>query len=94
MFEAPLLGKVYKNKLLVDLMENQSELSSFHTGVNLEDIDISFMEKRDLDVSDRKLLFDVISGQYNECGLNYPKQLEKIRNTYIGSLYILINYLI
>ena len=80
MFEAPLLGKVYKNKLLVDLMENQSELSSFHSGGSLEDIDISFMEKRDLDVSDRKLLYDVISGQYNECGLKSPKQLEKIRN--------------
>jgi bacillithiol synthase len=80
MFEAPLLGKVYKNKLLVDLMENQSELNSFHTGVSLEDVNISFMEKRDLDLADRKLLYDVISEQYNQCGLTSPGQLDKIRN--------------
>lgn len=80
MNEAPLLGKVYKNKLLVDLIKNQPELSSFHTGVSMEDIDISFMEKRDMNITDRTLLYDVISEQYHQCGLNTPEELGKLRN--------------
>ena len=48
MVNLPLLGNVYKNKLLTDLLENKKALADAHNGVNISSIDQPFLNERDI----------------------------------------------
>ena len=80
MTEIDLLDNIYKNKLLVDLFENDQGLKDFHCGSNVDFIDESFLKQRDLDSKTRNILYNAISKQYEECDLPLSKNIELIKN--------------
>lgn len=80
MVNLPLLGNVYKNKLLTDLLENKKALADAHNGVNISSIDQPFLNERDISIEKRKILHDSIEKQYNSIDLALPKNLSTIKN--------------
>ena len=80
MIEIPLFNSFYKNPILMDLFKKDSNLSSFHNGTDLSHIDRDFFEKRDLNIENREVLYQVISSQYSKTGLNIPENLKDIKN--------------
>jgi len=80
MVEIPLFNSFYKNPILLDLFKKDSNLSSFHNGTDLSYINHSFLEKRDLSIENREVLFQVISSQYVKTGLKTPDNLKTIKN--------------
>lgn len=80
MIEIPLFNSFYKNPILMDLFKKDSNLSSFHNGTDLSHIDRDFFEKRDLNIENREVLYQVISSQYSKTGLKIPENLKDIKN--------------
>jgi len=80
MIEIPLFNSFYKNPILMDLFKKDSNLSSFHNGTDLSHIDRDFFEKRDLNIENREVLYQVISSQYSKTGLIIPENLKDIKN--------------
>ena len=80
MVEIPLFNSFYKNPILMDLFKKDSNLSSFHNGTDLSHINHDFLEKRDLSIENREVLFQVISSQYSKTGLKIPENLKTIKN--------------
>ena len=80
MIEIDLFDNIYKNKLLVDLFDNNQGLKDFHCGCNIDFIDESFLKQRDLDTKTRKILYNTISKQYEESDLPLPKNVKLIKN--------------
>ena len=80
MLEIPLFKSFYKNPILMDLFKKDSNLSSFHNGTDLSHINHDFLEKRDLSIENREVLFQVISSQYTKTGLKTPENLKFIKN--------------
>lgn len=80
MIEIPLFNSFYKNPILMDLFKKDSNLSSFHNGTDLSHIDRDFFEKRDLNIENREVLYQVISSQYSKTGLKIPENLKAIKN--------------
>ena len=80
MVDLPLLGNVYKSKLLIDLLENNKALAHAHNGVNISAIDETFLNERDLPIEKRKILHQSIEKQYSSCGLALPRNLSSIKN--------------
>ncbi len=78
MIKIPLLNTVYKDKLLIDLLENKEQLKDFHNGTNLSAIDSEFINHRDLDLKRRKTLVSSIKQQYLDANLAVPKNLDKL----------------
>ena len=80
MVDLPLLGNVYKSKLLIDLLENNKSLIDTHNGVNISSINEAFLNERDLSIEKRKILHQSIEEQYTSCDLAVPKNLSAIKN--------------
>ena len=80
MVEIPLFDSFYNNPILLDLFKKDSNLSSFHNGTGLSHIDFDFLEKRDLSIENREVLYQVISSQYSKTGLKIPENLKAIKN--------------
>jgi bacillithiol biosynthesis cysteine-adding enzyme BshC len=76
----PLINHVYSNGLLVDFLNQKQELSSFHNGSNLNELNQDFLEKKDLSPSKRKLLVDTITNQYQNTGLTVPDNVTQLLN--------------
>ena len=80
MIEIPLFNSFYKNPILMDLFKIDSNLSSFHNGTDLSHINHEFLQKRDISIENREVLFQVISSQYSKTGLKIPENLKAIKN--------------
>jgi bacillithiol biosynthesis cysteine-adding enzyme BshC len=80
MVEIPLFNSFYKNPILLDLFKKDSNLSSFHNGTDLSHLNHDFLEKRDLSIENREVLYQVISSQYSKTGLKIPENLKAIKN--------------
>jgi uncharacterized protein YllA (UPF0747 family) len=80
MIEIDLLDNIYTNKLLIDLFSNSENLDKFHCGTNIDFIDEAFLKERDLDVSSRNTLYNVIKRQYEECNLPVSDCIREIKN--------------
>jgi len=80
MVEIPIFNSFYKNPILLDLFKKDSNLSSFHNGTELSHIDRDFLEKRDISIENREVLYQVISSQYSKTGLKIPENLKAIKN--------------
>ena len=80
MVEIPLFNSFYKNPILLDLFKKDSNLSSFHNGTELSHIDRDFLEKRDISIENREVLYQVISSQYSKTSLKIPENLKAIKN--------------
>lgn len=80
MIEIPLLEKIYSNKLLADLLNNNKQLKPFHNGSTLEAINNSFLTQRDFELSKRKVLVNTVSKQYTSCDLPIPEKLDNLLN--------------
>ena len=78
--EIPLLSNFYKNPILIDLFQEESKLKNLHNGLELSYIDINFLKKRDISKDQRLTLYNVLSEQYSNCGLEIPKNLKSIKN--------------
>ena len=78
--EIPLLDNFYKNQILAELLLKDSKLKDFHNGLSIDHIDIDFIKKRDLDESQRSVLFNVLSDQYLKTGLELTSELKLIKN--------------
>ena len=68
----PLISHIYKNKLLVDFLNQKQELSSLHNGHSFDGLDQGFLDNKDIDVKKRNLLVNVLSSQYENIGLPIP----------------------
>ena len=60
--------------------KKDSNLSSFHNGTELSHIDRDFLEKRDISIENREVLYQVISSQYSKTGLKIPENLKAIKS--------------
>ena len=60
----------------MDLFKIDSNLSSFHNGTDLSHINHEFLQKRDISIENREVLFQVISSQYSKTGLKIPENLK------------------
>lgn len=78
--EIPLFNNFYKNPILIDLFQQESKLKNLHNGLELSYIDIDFLKKRDISKDQRDTLYNVLSEQYSDCGLEMPKKLKSIKN--------------
>jgi hypothetical protein len=78
--EIPLLSNFYKNPILIDLFQEESKLKNLHNGLELSYIDINFLKKRNINKDQRLTLYNVLSEQYSNCGLEIPKNLKSIKN--------------
>ena len=78
--EIPLINHFYKNPILEDLLSMNSKLKDFHNGLSVDCIDRDFIKKRDLDESQRNILFNVISEQYLNTELEIPNKWNLIKN--------------
>ena len=63
MVELSLKNVIYKNRLLLDFLDGNHNLNSFHNGSSFETIDKAFYSKRDLSVDKRSILVEVLSAQ-------------------------------
>ena len=75
-----LKNTIYKNKLLLDLLDHATTLSPFHNGSSLDMIDDNFLTKRDLHTEQREILVNALVSQYDSIGEETPSgvhQLEK-----------------
>ena len=80
MNEIPLFDNFYKNEVLKELFRKNSKLENFHNGLNLDRINEKFLNNRDLNESQRKILFNVIQQQYQQLGEDFPTSLNLIKN--------------
>lgn len=80
MIELPLLETIYKNKLLVDLLNNKNKLKDFHLGTDLNSIDEAFLANRDIDLEKRALLVECLKKQYSDCEIPAPLTLDSLSN--------------
>ena len=74
----PLISHIYKNKLLVDFLNQKQELSTLHNGHSFDGLDQGFLDKKDTDVKKRNLLVKVLSSQYKNIGLPVPDDVAEI----------------
>ena len=69
---------VYKNKLLLDFLDQSASLSSFHNGSSLDMINDDIMRNRDLQVEQRKILVNALATQYDSIGEKAPSGVYKL----------------
>ncbi|MDA9715012.1 hypothetical protein N9V04_01250 [Bacteroidota bacterium] len=74
-----LKNTVYKNKLLLDFLDQSTKLSPFHNGSSLEIIDEHFMSNRDLHIDQRKFLVNALVSQYNSIGVETPSGVHQLQ---------------
>ena len=80
MDKLPLIDHVYSNDLLVDFLNQKQELSSYHNGSNLNELNQGFFEKKDLSPSNRKVLVNALTNQYQNTGLTVPNNVTQLLN--------------
>jgi bacillithiol synthase len=74
----PLIDHIYTNRLLVDFLNQKQELSSFHNGSTINELNQGFLEKKNISLQKRKLLVDVLSAQYQNTGLPIPENVTQL----------------
>jgi bacillithiol synthase len=78
--EIPLIDNFYKNNILKELFEEDSKLKNFHNGLSIDSIGPEFLDERDINETQRKILYNVINEQYLDAGITCPSNLESIKN--------------
>ena len=80
MVELSLKNVIYKNRLLLDFLDGNHNLNSYHNGSSFETIDKAFYSKRDLSVDKRSILVEVLSAQYHEINQPIPANVNLLKN--------------
>ena len=81
-----LKNTVYKNKLLLDFLDQSASLSPFHNGSSLDMINDDIMRNRDLQLEQRTILVNALAIQYDSIGEKAPSGVFKLEKKGVYSV--------